>query len=364
MGPAQKTLLNPIGKALGDRIARAIRDDLPFHAYLLLPVHPEGTLDTLNIMTQLHLTMQSLVFGSDSLVNRVRRALLAKQYVKERKISWKEAMRVVGEVSTKKLIREIGDDWQPYLTLLNLRNWDTLGGRPVTEQIYIHSKLLIADDRTVVLGSANINDRSQMGDRDSELAVIMHDDAPVSALLDGKRTQQVGASAHGLRKALWRKHFGLMGGSAPATELQAVLDRPATPETWQAIQRVAASNARAYQRAFPFLPKLADKSSIWPTWIPDEGKLGGYMPFNERFWTNPGPRAESFTWDAKHLLPEHAPTGVHGFIVALPTMWTHGEDNNSGMNLTTLADVGPEGSSDMSQQTAALSPEQSDQMST
>lgn len=365
LGPAQKTLLNPIGKALGDRIARAIRDDLPFHAYLLLPVHPEGTLDTLNIMTQLHLTMQSLVFGSDSLVNRVRRALLAKQYVKERKISWREAVVAAQDVDSLELGRRVSNDkWARYLTLLNLRNWDTIGGRPVTEQIYIHSKLLIADDRTVVLGSANINDRSQMGDRDSELAVIMHDDSPISVPLDGKNIQNVGVSAHNLRKALWRKHFGLMSGSAAATELGAALDKPADPETWRVIQKVAANNAVAYRKAFPFLPALDKATSIWPTWNKDESKLEGYMPFNERFWRDPGPRAESFTWDAKKLLPERAPVGVRGFIVALPIMWTQGEDNNSGMNLTTLADVGPEGGLDMSQQTAALSPEQSDRMNT
>ncbi len=358
LGPAQKTLLNPIGKALGDRIARAIRDDLPFHVYLVLPVHPEGTLDTLNIMTQLHLTMQSLVFGSDSLVNRVRRALLAKRYVLERKMSWVQAAAVADTAKPRELDGSIRvQDWEQYLTLLNLRNWDTLGGRPVTEQIYVHSKLLIADDRTVVLGSANINDRSQMGDRDSELAVIMHDDDPASVLLDGKHMQRVGASAHNLRKALWRKHFGLMGSAAPATEIETVLDKPAAPKTWETIRAVATKNAIAYQKAFPFLPKFDDRSSIWPTWIPKAVKLGGYMPFNERFWRDPEPRDESFTWDAKQLLPEHIPAGVRGFIVALPTMWTQGEDNNSRMNLTTLADVGPEGGLDLSTQTAALAPD-------
>jgi len=365
LGPAQKTLLNPISKELGDRIARAIRDDLPFHVYMVLPVHPEGTLDTLNIMSQLHLTMQSLVFGSNSLVNRVRRALLAKQYMKERKISWKQAEAIAEEVKPSELGRNIANgQWGQYLTLLNLRNWDTLGGRSVTEQIYIHSKLLIADDRTVVLGSANINDRSQMGDRDSELAVIMHDDAPLSAPLDGKHVQKVGASAHNLRKALWRKHFGLAGGSAPASELGAVLEKPADPETWKAIGKIAADNAVAYQKAFPFLPALSKPTSIWPTWIDGEHKLGGYMPFNERFWRDTGSRTESFTWDAKKLLPERAPAGVRGFIVALPIMWTQGEDNNSGINLTTLADVGPEGGLEPAQQTAALTPNQSDQIST
>jgi phosphatidylserine/phosphatidylglycerophosphate/cardiolipin synthase-like enzyme len=33
--------------------------------------------------------------------------------------------------------------------------------------IYIHSKLMIVDDRYLILGSANLNERSLAGDRDS-----------------------------------------------------------------------------------------------------------------------------------------------------------------------------------------------------
>lgn len=43
----------------------------------------------------------------------------------------------------------------------------------VSELIYVHSKLLIADDKVVICGSANINDRSMVGRRDSEIAVVL-----------------------------------------------------------------------------------------------------------------------------------------------------------------------------------------------
>ncbi len=46
---------------------------------------------------------------------------------------------------------------------------------PVTEIVYVHSKLMIVDDETVILGSANINDRSMTGKRDSEVCVISRD---------------------------------------------------------------------------------------------------------------------------------------------------------------------------------------------
>lgn len=50
-----------------------------------------------------------------------------------------------------------------------------MGKHPITEIVYIHSKLLIADDEVCILGSANINDRSLLGDRDSELCLVIED---------------------------------------------------------------------------------------------------------------------------------------------------------------------------------------------
>lgn len=40
-------------------------------------------------------------------------------------------------------------------------------------QVYVHSKVMIVDDCTVLIGSANINDRSLLGSRDSEVLLLM-----------------------------------------------------------------------------------------------------------------------------------------------------------------------------------------------
>jgi phospholipase D1/2 len=40
--------------------------------------------------------------------------------------------------------------------------------------IYVHSKLIIVDDSLAILGSANINQRSLAGSRDTEIAVSVH----------------------------------------------------------------------------------------------------------------------------------------------------------------------------------------------
>lgn len=339
MGKEEPGILNPIGLALSQRIERAINDGLPFHVYMVLPVHPEGTLDTLNIMTQLHLTMQSLVFGKDSLVNRIRRAILVRDLRKSKKLGAEEARKTVAGYAPDRLAELAGDKWTSYLTLLNLRSWETLGPRHVTEQIYVHSKLLIADDRVAILGSANINDRSQLGGRDSELAVVVRDDNQTDVELDGVDSDKVSVNVHDLRVRLWKKLFGLTDGATPAKGLIKHLLRPAAPDTWEAIQKVALANAEAYAKAFAFLARPSGKpSSIWPTWNARTRSLEHHMPFHERFWRDADIlRDKSHSWEAQTRAPESAPVGVEGFIVALPVTWTAGENNISGMNLTLLA---------------------------
>ncbi|KIW97916.1 uncharacterized protein Z519_01500 [Cladophialophora bantiana CBS 173.52] len=79
----------------------------------------------------------------------------------------------------------------------------------VSEELYIHSKCLIADDRIVILGSANLNDRSQLGSHDSEIALLINDSTPVQTYMNGQPYQASGFAAS-LRRQLARKHLGLI----------------------------------------------------------------------------------------------------------------------------------------------------------
>ncbi|WP_187645284.1 phospholipase D-like domain-containing protein [Cupriavidus campinensis] len=345
LGKAQEQIKNPLGNALGARIRRAILDGLPFHVYMVLPVHPEGPLNNIAIASQIHLTMQSLVFGSHSLVNTIRRAIVEKRRREaapgmsddERRALYRQ----IDAMAIPDLVKAVPDAWNQYLTLLNLRSWATLNGQPVTEQIYVHSKLLIADDRLAILGSANINDRSLLGDRDSELAMMIHDGESVRVLLDGKRQIAVSKGVHGLRTQLWRKLFGLAGNcSAPASELAAVIDQPACAATWKEIQRRATANARSYGEAFGYVYHSKDndrRESIWATWDQTKGRQSARMPFQETFWRSPAPTDKPCSWEAKTNPKASAPAGIQGFFCALPIRWTAGENNESGLNLTLLA---------------------------
>jgi phospholipase D1/2 len=81
-----------------------------------------------------------------------------------------------GDQSLIELLKSDGvpDPWK-YIKFFSLRMHGTqpLTGIPTDEMIYIHSKVMIVDDRAFIIGSANINDRSMLGSRDHEIAVCV-----------------------------------------------------------------------------------------------------------------------------------------------------------------------------------------------
>ena len=70
--------------------------------------------------------------------------------------------------------------------ICGLRTHGILNDRLVTEIVFIHDKIMIVDDRAAIIGSANINDRSLCGDRDSEVAVVFRDEEFIESKMDGE----------------------------------------------------------------------------------------------------------------------------------------------------------------------------------
>lgn len=351
---------NTLIEAIAQRIDFAIRQETPYHVYLVIPVHPEGKLNDASVMHTVHLAMQTLVNGENSLIKRIQRSLCIHALMKEGN-TFEDAQKIAEGIQPNKapLFTQY-DNWTDYLTLLNLRTWDKFTGRGVTEQIYVHSKMLIADDRIAIVGSANANDRSMQGNRDSELGAIIKGTEPVKVELfgDGKK-YQVSKVVHEFRKGIWSKLFAVDAKNVqvkPAFaggELSTILSQPANKKTWQAVQKVAKDNADAYNKIFNFIPQnespvqspkqpylgsyqIPEQNyyplgcSIWPTWSynnPNEHNEGGEvkapLPFEERFWApGVGNSVERYNF----------PQDIKGFIVALPIKWTQGENNTSTLH--------------------------------
>jgi phospholipase D1/2 len=321
---------NGVCAALIERITRAILDHKRpnFHVYITLPVHPEGSLLDGAVAVQVYYTMQSLVFGSHSLINGIKRALKARELMDANDAGRRQAL---DENATGHEDIEIEACFK-YVTLLKLRNCaQRPDGSVVTEQVYVHTKLMIVDDLYALLGSANVNDRSLLGMRDSEIAVLVEDGRTARADINGTGSQRpVRLFAHDLRRQIWSKLFGITGNVRPATELKQAIDQPGSPDSWKLIQRRAATNAELYEAAFAFVPRSRvmgsdDKprpASILPTWkdrvAPEpSGKPNPPLPYQDEFW------------QTKPLVVSEAMKGLHnvkGFVTALPIGWTRNEN--------------------------------------
>ncbi|KAL8090056.1 phospholipase D alpha 1-like isoform X2 [Apium graveolens] len=67
--------------------------------------------------------------------------------------------------------------------------------------IYVHSKMMIVDDEYIIVGSANINERSMHGARDTEIAMGAFQPNHLAT------SQTVGGKIFGFRMALWCEHL-------------------------------------------------------------------------------------------------------------------------------------------------------------
>lgn len=216
-----RSVQNGIGDAIVKRILRAHSENKPYRVFVVLPLLPgfEGDITTGGgnaIQAILHFTYRTMCRGDQSIVARLK--------------------------------VKMQDRWREFISFSGLRSHACLQDSLVTELIYVHSKMLIADDRKYIIGSANINDRSMLGSRDSELAVLVEDSESVPSLMGGQE-YQAGKLALALRLECFRVLLGSDG--APSIDIR----DPISDEFFQGVwQKTATDNAEIYETVFRCLP--------------------------------------------------------------------------------------------------------------
>lgn len=144
----------------------------------------------------------------------------------------------------------MGPKAHEYISFYGLRSYGQLhdSGLLATNQVYVHSKLMIIDDRMVLIGSANINDRSLLGSRDSEIGVVIEDKEFINSSMSGK-PWNAGKFALSLRLSLWCEHLGLR-----CDEVTRICD-PVVDATYKDIwMATAKTNTMIYQDVFSCVP--------------------------------------------------------------------------------------------------------------
>ncbi|MCJ1311879.1 Phospholipase D1 [Agyrium rufum] len=173
---------NNIGDALVERAIRAYENDEDWRAVILIPLMPgfQNTVDQpdgSSVRLIMQCQFRSICRTENSIFGRLRAA---------------------------------GIEPEDYIQFYSLRSWGRIGPNKqlVTEQLYIHAKCMVVDDRIAIIGSANINERSMLGDRDSECAAVVRDSDMISSTMNGE-PYEVGRFPHTLRMRLMREHLGI-----------------------------------------------------------------------------------------------------------------------------------------------------------
>ncbi|XP_041824546.1 phospholipase D1 [Melanotaenia boesemani] len=216
-----KHVFNKIGDAIAERIIRAYREGKKYRVYVVTPLLPgfEGDINTGGgsaIQAVMHFNYRTMNRGDYSIISQLK--------------------------------REMGDQWMNYISIAGLRTHADLEGKLVSELIYVHSKMLIVDDRSVIIGSANINDRSMLGKRDSEVAVLVEDSEMVNSTMDGQ-LYQAGKFALQLRLECFKMILG--ANTDPSIDVLDPISDRFYKEIWMA---TSARNATIYQKVFRCLP--------------------------------------------------------------------------------------------------------------
>ncbi|KAK4157311.1 hypothetical protein C8A00DRAFT_40279 [Chaetomidium leptoderma] len=421
----QKPVANKIGRAIVDRILRAHQSGEDFQIVVMMPAVPafagdlksDGALGTRAIM---EFQYDSINRGGNSIIESLRNAGVENPH---RYINFYN-LRSYDRINTSAIMgraeRESGvryeearqgydqrydgydydrhqgrgdsrrgqyDRYQEAASHISDQTWNSVSscymadgadlrsvpwtGTPeeefnafVSEQLYIHSKVLIADDQLVICGSANLNDRSQLGNHDSEIAVIIEDPTPVKSSMAG-RPYTASAFATSLRRQLYRKHLGLLRHQPPdaadrnwtpishdqvndydwGSSADRLVEDPLSREFIDLWRNTARKNTDIFSRAFHPVPN--DKVRTWED----------YDGFFSKYFVIPGEPAEQAAEGYKkgkvdygHVVKEEFPggveelkawlSGVRGNLVEMPLQFLIEVDDlaKDGLALNSLTD--------------------------
>ena len=208
----------------------------------------------------------------------------------------------------------MGDKWNKYLRFYSLRNHDMQSGNPKTEMIYIHSNIMIVDDTKVLIGSASINDRSMLGNRNSEFAVIIegkkelkNEKTNKNFIMNGNENYKAASFVVNLRKELMAEHLGY-------DEQNEILDDPVSESLFNEMNTRAENNTIIYKDIFGCYPhndyskfeqyKNTDQQDISNIYNILKDKINGHIVEYPYYFLKDENLGKAF-FSEDNLIPEH-----------------------------------------------------------
>eukprot|EP01065_Artemidia_motanka_P014465 TRINITY_DN1839_c0_g1_i1.p1 TRINITY_DN1839_c0_g1~~TRINITY_DN1839_c0_g1_i1.p1 ORF type:complete len:1172 (+),score=237.19 TRINITY_DN1839_c0_g1_i1:99-3518(+) len=214
---AGRTPQNRIPMAITARICKAIQEGKPFKAYVCIPLSPEGAPADACMQEIIHwqyktMTTMYQVIGDQLKAESARRG----PQFNRRPTDYLAFYCLSNREPDPGAHLPVPDpsDGSRRARLLRSRR----------HMIYVHSKFLICDDEYVIVGSANINDRSMDGDRDTEICFGAWQPEFSKDRRMGTEVWPPNGHVHAFRLSLWCEHLCIWNSKGEAGYLETLQD--------------------------------------------------------------------------------------------------------------------------------------------
>ncbi|CAL5011847.1 unnamed protein product [Urochloa decumbens] len=241
------------------KVASKIRAGEPFAVYILIPMWPEGdpssdqAQEILYWQNQTMETMYKVIAREIEHVG-LKGARRPQDYLNFYCLGNREDM-VAGEQPADR-----SDSTSPAALARRHRRF----------MVYVHSKGMIVDDEYVIIGSANINQRSLDGSRDTEIAVGAYQPRHTGSNPRGE--------VFGYRMSLWEEHLG----KDVFRECSELVERPELPKCVKRVNDIARDNWERYADNTDQAGALLGHLMTYPVLIDDDGRVSA-LPGHETF---------------------------------------------------------------------------------
>ncbi|CAL4979795.1 unnamed protein product [Urochloa decumbens] len=190
--PGNINALHLIPRELSLKIVSKIEAGEPFAVYVVVPMWPEGDPAGWSVQAILHWQRKTM----EMMYGDIAAALKGKGVDADPRDYL--SFFCLGNRETK---LEVPREYEPKGHPPRGSDYDR-AQKARRIMIYVHSKLMIVDDEYIIIGSANINQRSMDGGRDTEIAMGAYQPAHLNT-----NDQVAKGQVHGFRMSLWYEHL-------------------------------------------------------------------------------------------------------------------------------------------------------------
>lgn len=215
---------NLIPMELALKIASKIRAGERFAVYIVIPMWPEGVPNTASVQEILYWQSQTMQMMYGLVAEELKKMQIEGSHPHDYLNFYCLGNRE--ELPTKEMSRSTSQ--------LPANGDSSLASQKSRRfMIYVHAKGMIVDDEYVIVGSANINQRSLDGTRDTEIAMGAYQ--PHHSWETKKKHPR--AEVYGYRMSLWAEHLGKLDDS---------FEEPQNLDCVKSVNEIAEENWRRF----------------------------------------------------------------------------------------------------------------------